>query len=82
MQDIEQANLDPYARAIDRLTWWAVMAHDRMLSLGTGRPVTIKSHEISVSRARCSPEHGQPRSLQDSTHSRRLPCRPTRRFGS
>ncbi|BGP57377.1 hypothetical protein JCM8202v2_005018 [Rhodotorula sphaerocarpa] len=46
--DIERANLDPYARAIDRLTWWAVMAHDRMLSLGTGRPVTIKSHEIST----------------------------------
>ncbi len=47
-QDIEHANLDPYTRAVNRLTWWAVLAHDRMLSLGTGRPVTIKSKEISV----------------------------------
>lgn len=34
---------------MNRLTWWAIVAHDRMLSLGTGRPVTIKSYEISVS---------------------------------
>ncbi|TKA56959.1 hypothetical protein B0A53_01360 [Rhodotorula sp. CCFEE 5036] len=46
--DIEHANLDLYTRAVNRLTWWAVLAHDRMLSLGTGRPVTIKSKEISV----------------------------------
>ncbi|GAA5823365.1 hypothetical protein JCM11251_007582 [Rhodosporidiobolus azoricus] len=47
--DVEQPHLDPYAQAVNRLTWWAVLAHDRMLSLGTGRPVTIKSCEISVS---------------------------------
>ncbi|GJN93414.1 hypothetical protein Rhopal_006469-T1 [Rhodotorula paludigena] len=47
-KDIKHAHLDAEAQAVNRLTWWAVVAHDRMLSLGTGRPVTIKSYEISV----------------------------------
>ncbi len=47
--DIEHPHVDPRELAVDRLTWWGVVALDRMLSLGTGRPVTIKSHEITVS---------------------------------
>jgi len=46
--DIEHPHADRRELAVDRLTWWAVVGLDRMLSLGTGRPVTIKSHEITV----------------------------------
>ncbi|GAA6018870.1 hypothetical protein JCM10207_000269 [Rhodosporidiobolus poonsookiae] len=45
---IDHPRIDLYTQAVNRLTWWAVVAHDRMLSLGTGRPVTIKSYEIST----------------------------------
>ncbi|GAA5863244.1 hypothetical protein JCM8547_002875 [Rhodosporidiobolus lusitaniae] len=46
--DIEQPHLDAREQAVNRLTWWACLAHDRMLSLGTGRPVMVKSYEVTT----------------------------------
>lgn len=36
-------------RASDTLLWWSCFILDRALAIGTGRSVTVKDNEISVS---------------------------------